>query len=202
MARKAKVKDSRKPTRGLGYLSVISLVAAALIIGAVHEPLKEWVGSLTQSLVPPTMAPIENVIVLAPDVPELDKPQHIKSVIMSETDLSVLKVTIADSTRIEYILEPASIGVDPSQRRAIFALTCALQTAGPARRAVVFVGVGRYVDSAGQPALRSRAETKLSSLQLNRMKCAPEISERDIDWKRVAEYDIRFAIPRGFKVDF
>ena len=184
MGRKEKLKQVPKSARGLGYLSVIVLVTAALIIGATNEPIKDLLGTFTDTNAAPVASPSEPDAVLPPDeVSEIVKPLHSESVIILETDVTVLKVTVADSTRIEFVLEPASIGVDASHRRAILSITCALQKAGPVRRAVVFVGVGRYVDSAGRPALRSRAETKLSSLQLNRMNCTPEISERDIDWE-------------------
>ncbi len=201
MPRKEKVKQRPRSSRGLGYESVMVIVAAALIIGAAHEPLKELLGTFTIINESPVVDPPEPEPVLAPDTPELEKPQPLESVVLSKTDLTVLKVTIADSIRIEYILEPASIGVDSSQRQAVLTIACALRHSGPVRRAVVFVGVGKYIDSAGQPALRSRAETKMSALRVNRMVCSPETTERDIDWGRVAEYDIRFAIPRGFKVD-
>ena len=201
MTRKEKVKRSPRSSRGLGYLSVIFLVAAALIIGAAHEPLKELFGTFTNMNESPVVDPPEPEAVLALDTPELKKPQQLESVILSRTDLTVLKVTIADNIRIEYILEPASVGVDSSHRLAVLTIVCALRHDGPVRRAVVFVGVGQFIDSAGQPALRSRAETKLSALRVNRMNCSIETSERDVDWGRIAEYDIRFAIPRGFKVD-
>ena len=201
MPRKEKMKQSPRSSRGLGYLSVMFLVAAALIIGAAHEPLKELLGTFKTIDESPVADPPEPETVLVPDTPILEKPQQFKSVILSRTDLTVLKVTIADSIRIEYILEPTSIGVDSMHRRAVLTIACALRHSAPVRRAVVFVGVGKYIDSAGQPALRTRAETKMSALRVNRMVCSPETTERDIDWGRVAEYDIRFAIPRGFKVD-
>ena len=201
MPRKVKVKQSPRSSRGLGYLSVMLLVAAALIVGAAHEPLKDLLGNFTINNESPVVDPPEPATVLESETTELDKPKQLKSVIKSKTDLTVLKVTIADSIRIEYILEPASIGVDSSQRQAVLTIACALRHSGPVRRAVVFVGVGKYIDSAGQPALRSRAETKISALRVNRMVCSPETTERDIDWGRITEYDIRFGIPRGFKVD-
>lgn len=201
MPRKEKVKQSPRSSRGLGYLSVMFLVAAALMIGAAHEPLKELLDTFANIDESPVVNPHEPETVLAPDTPELEKPQQLESVILSKTNLTVLKVTIADSIRIEYRLEPASIGVDSSHRQAVLTIACALRYGGPVRRAVVFIGVGKYIDSAGRPALRSRAETKLSALRVNRMVCSPETTERDIEWGRIAEYDIRFAIPRGFKVD-
>ncbi len=202
MPRKEKVKQSPRSSRGLGYLSVMLLVATALIVGAGHEPLKELLATFTSIDESPVVDSPESETELALDRPEdLEKPQHLESVILAKSDLTVLKVTIADNIRIEYILEPSSIGVDASHRQSVLAIACALRHGGPVRRAVVFVGVGKYIDSAGQPALRSRAETKLSALRVNRMVCSPETTERDVDWGRIAEYDIRFAIPRGFKVD-
>ncbi len=201
MPRKEKVKQSPRSSRGLGYLSVIVLVAAALVIGAAHDPLKELLGNFTKNSESPDFDPPETETLLELDSTELEKPQQLKSVIFSRSGLTVLKVTIADSIRIEYVLEPASIGIDSSQRQAVHTIACTLRHVGPVRRAVVFVGVGKYVDSAGQPALRSRAETKLSALRMNQMNCTSETNERNIDWNRIAEYDIRFAIPRGFKVD-
>ncbi len=201
MPRTEKVKQSPKPSRGLGYLSVMLLVAAALIIGSSNEPLKELLRTFTNINESPVVDLPEPETGLAQDTPELAKPQQLESVIMSETDLTVLNVTIADSIRIEYILKPSSFGVDASHWQAVLAMTCALQKTGPARRAIVFVGVGRFVDSVSQPALRSRAETKLPALRVNRMNCTSDINERDVEWSRIAEYDIRFAIPRGFKVD-
>lgn len=201
MPRKAKLKQSPRSSRGLGNLSVMLLIAAALIVGAAHEPLKELLGNFTINNDSPVVDPPEPATVLESVTPDLEKPQQLKSVIISRTDLTVLKVTIADSIRIEYVLEPASIGVDSSQRQAVHTIACELRQAGPVRRAVVFVGVGKYIDSAGQPALRSRAETKLSALRVNQLLCTSRSNERDVDWNRIAEYDIRFAIPRGFKVD-
>ncbi len=201
MPRKEKVKQSTSSSIGLGYLSVMFLVVAALIIGATHEPLKEWLGTFTNINESPAVDPPVPETVLESGRHKLKKPQQLKSVILSRTDLTVLKVTIADSIRIEYVLEPASIGIDSSQRQAVLTIACALRHGGPVRRAVVFVGVGKYIDSAGQPALRSRAETKLSALRVNQLNCTSETNERDINWSRITEYDIRFAIPRGFKVD-
>lgn len=201
MATKAKVVPSRSSSRGLSYLSIMLLVVAALVIGATHEPLKELLSSIPARNSASMGASSKTEIVVLPDASAMDQLQHFESVILSKTNLTVLKVTIADSIRIEYILEPASIGVDSSHRQAVLAIACAFRHGGPVRRAVVFVGVGKYIDSAGHPALRSRAETKLSALRVNRMVCSPETTERDIDWGRESEYDIRFPIPRGFKVD-
>ncbi len=201
MPRKEKVKQSPSSSRGLGYLSVTFLLAAALIIGAAHEPLKELLGTIINIKESPVVDPPKPETVVVSDTSELEKPQQLESVILSKTDLTVLKVTIAESIRIEYILEPASIGLDASHRQAMLSLTCALRHDKLVRRAAVFVGVGKYIDSAGQPALRSRAETKLSALRVNRMDCSSETGERDIDWSHIAEYDIRFAVPRGYKVD-
>lgn len=201
MSAREKMKQSPRSSRGLGYLSVMLLVAAALIIGAAHEPLKELLGASTNMNASQVVDPPEPETMPVSGTPELEKPQQLESVILSKTDLTVLKVSFADSIRIEYILVPASIGVDSSHRQAVLTIACALRHGGPVRRAVVFVGVGKYIDSAGQPALRSRAETKLSALRVNRMDCSSELTERDFDWGRIAEYDIRFAIPRGFKVD-
>ncbi len=201
MSRKVKATQRHRPHRGLGYLSVMVLVVAALVIGAANEPLKDLFGSFTNFDESPVAVPSEPASRFAPDTAVLDKPQQVEAVIVSETELTVLKVTNASSTRIEYILEPASIGVDASHREAILTLSCALRRVGPARRAVVFVGVGQFVDSAGNPALRTRAETKLSALWVNRLICAQDESEHNIDWERVSEYDIRFDVPRGFKVD-
>ncbi len=201
MARKAKATQGSRSLRGLGYLTVICLVVAALVVGAANEPIKELLGISTNSGVAPVDNPPGTENVLAPNQPALNNPQQIESIIMSDTELAILKVTVADNTRIEYVLEPASIGVDASHRRAVIALTCALRSAGAIRRPVVFVGVSRYVDSAGNPALRSRMQSKLTALWLNRMNCAADISDRDIDWRRITEYEIRFAIPPGFKID-
>ena len=201
MARKEKKKPSPRSSRSLGYMSVICLVAAALIIGAAHEPLKEWLGSFAQVNAPAEVALREESAPSDSGVREPHKPQHIEYQIVSQTSLTVLKVTLADSIRIEYVLVPASIGIDASHRQAMFEMVCALREAGPARRAIVFVGVGRFIDSAGQPALRSRVESKLSALALNRIKCAPGTDSRDIDWHKVAEYNIKFAVPPGLKVD-
>ena len=201
MSRKIKAKQNTRVSRGLGYLSVMLLVAAALIIGAAHEPLKKLLGTFTDrdesSLVQPPVQETE----LVSSKSEIEKPQQLESVITSKTDLTILKVTIADSMRIEYILVPSSIGVDANHRRAIYAITCALQNTGKVRRSVVFVGVGRFIDSAGQPTLRSRAETRLTALRLNQVECSHDTSARDIDWNGIADYDIKFAIPRGYKVD-
>lgn len=201
MARKVKATQGSSSLRGLGYLTVICLVVAAFVVGAANEPIKELLGITANSSVAVVDTPPGTENVLMPDPSALNNPGQIESTIMSDTELTILKVTVADNTRIEYVLEPASIGVDASHRRAVIALTCALRSTATIRRPVVFVGVSRYVDSAGNPALRSRMQSKLTALWLNRMNCAADTSDRDIDWRRITEYEIRFAIPPGFKID-
>ena len=202
MPRKSKVAQSLRSTRGLGYLPVILLVASALIVGAGHEPLQHWLGSFFQADSNVGAVTSNDGNVSVSETRDLDSPQQIESLVASEIDLTILKVTVADSTRIEYLIVPEAMQIDWIHRRAVYGIICALQKGGPARGPFIFVGVGRFIDAAGQPTIRSRVESKLSALWMNRMDCAPENSERDIDWKRVSKYHIKFAVPRGFKQEF
>lgn len=101
MPRKSKVAQSLRSTRGLGYLPVILLVASALIVGAGHEPLQHWLGSFFQADSNVGAVTSNDGNVSVSETRDLDSPQQIESLVASEIDLTILKVTVADSTRIE-----------------------------------------------------------------------------------------------------
>ena len=202
MAGKVKVKPNRPSQRGLGYLTVILLITAALVIGAGHEPFKELLGAILNSKAGEALAPTETNTSPASNVKAFNNPTHIESLISSQTNVSVLNVTVGDSVRIEYALVPEAMRIEAIHWREMLDMICALRKGGPARRSSIFVGVGRFLDTDGRPVLRSRVETKVSALTFNRMDCASEVSTSDVDWRDISEYHLTFAIPKGLKVEF
>lgn len=202
MAGKVKVKQNRPSQRGLGYLTVIMLIAAALVIGAGHEPFKEILGAILNSKAGEALTPTEKDASPASNMTELNNPIHIESLISSQTNVSVLNVTVGDSVRIEYALVPEAMRIETIHWREMLNMVCALRKGGPARRSFIFVGVGRFLDTDGRPVLRSRVETKISALTFNRMDCASNVSASDVDWRNISEYHLAFAIPKGLKVEF
>ena len=202
MAGKVKVKPNRPSQRGLGYLTVILLIAAALVIGAGHEPFKELLGAILNSEAGEALAPTETDTSPDPNVTELNNPIHVEALISSQTNVSVLNVTVRDVVRIEYALVPEAMRIEAIHWREMLDMICALRKGGPARRSFIFVGVGRFLNTDGRPVLRSRVETKVSALTFNRMDCASDVSASDVDWHNISEYHLTFAIPKGLKVEF
>lgn len=202
MAGKVKVKPNRPSQRGLGYLTVILLIAAALVIGAGHEPFKELLGAILNSEAGEALAPTKTNTSPDPNVKALNNPIHIKALISSQTNVSVLNATVGNSVRIEYALVPEAMRIETIHWREMLDMICALRKGGPARRSFIFVGVGQFLDTNGHPVLRSRVETKVSALTFNRMDCASGVSASDVDWHNISEYHLTFAIPKGLKVEF
>ena len=205
MTRKAKRGQRSTLSRGLGYLTVIILVAAALVIGAGHQPLIQFINTLLATATPiPTHMPIPT----ATDIPTSTNitvpvdPQRTESLIHTYTDVTVLAVTVGDSIRIEYLLVPqASMSIESIHNQQMLKLICALRETGPVRRPFIFAGVGRFIDEFDRTALRSRVETKLSTLAFNRTDCASDMPAVDIDWREISEYYKTFAIPDGLALD-
>jgi len=202
MAGKVKVKHNRPSQRGLGYLTVILLIAAALVIGAGHELFKEFIGAILNSESGEVLAPTETNASPASNVKALNNPIHIEALISSQTNVSVLNVTVGDSVRIEYALVPKAMRIETIHWREMLDMICALRKGGPARRSFIFVGVGQFLDIDRHPVLRSRVETKVSALTFNRMDCASNVSASDVAWRNISEYHLTFAIPKGLKVEF
>lgn len=196
MSEKAKA-GKLQSSRGLGYLTVLLLVAAALVIGAAHNPLKQFLQAILSIPTPisadtplPTSNPISAVGTSSTD--DID----IESIVYEQTDIEVLTVTVADNIRIEYLLVP----YERSQTlevhsRNMLAMICAIREVGPTRRAIIFAGVGRFIDEVDKPVLRSRVETKLSTLAFNLFECSSVSAAADVDWNAVSDYHRTFSIP-------
>ena len=196
MSEKIKVGQDRASTRGLGYLTVLVLIAAALVIGAGHEPLTQFIDALLAAAVPSPASPVSS----PSDTPV--ESQRIESLIRTHTDVTVLTVTVADSIRVEYLLVPqAAMRTEQIHDQQMLKIICALRHAGLARRPTIFVGVGRFKDQLGKTVYRSRVETKLSALEKNRIACQSGASATDINWRRISEYYKTYPIPSGLAID-
>ena len=189
MSEKVKVGQGRASARGLGYLTVLVLIAAALVIGAGHKPLAQFINSLLAAVMPsPSDTPAES--------------QRIESLIRTHTDVTVLTVTVADSIRVEYLLVPqATMRTDQIHDQQMLKIICALRPGGLARRPTIFVGVGRFRDQLGKTVYRSRVATKLSALENNRIVCRSDSSATDVNWRRISEYYKTYPIPSGLVID-
>lgn len=202
MTRKAKRADGRGNGNGIGFFVVALLVAASLIVGASHDPLRQLIIKLLSSepMEVPTAFP--EAISEQPNGTQLNGPSFLKSLISTNTDWSVLNVAIGKGLRIEYLLEHTAARIESIHQRAMYDIVCALRIVGPARRPTILVGVGRFLNATGQPVLRTRFETALSALEFNRIDCASSSRAEDVDWNRVSEYHVSFAIRPGLRVDF
>ena len=196
MSEKIKVGQGRASARGLGYLTVLVLIAAALVIGAGHEPLTQFIDALLAAAAPSLASPVSS----PSDTPV--ESQRIESLIRTHTDVTVLTVTVADSIRVEYLLVPqAAMRTDQIHDQQMLKIICALRHAGLARRPTIFVGVGRFRDQLGKTVYRSRVETKLSALENNRIVCRSDSSATDVNWRRISEYYKTYPIPSGLARD-
>lgn len=196
MSEKIKVGQGRASARGLGYLTVLVLIAAALVIGAGHEPLTQFIDALLAAAAPSPASPVSS----PSDTPV--ESQRIESLIRTHTDVTVLTVTVADSIRVEYLLVPqAAMRTDQIHDQQMLKIICALRHAGLARRPTIFVGVGRFRDQLGKTVYRSRVATKLSALENNRIVCRPDTSATDVNWRRISEYYKTYPIPSGLAID-
>ena len=98
MAGKVKVKPNRPSQRGLGYLTVIILIAAALVIGAGHEPFKELLGAILNSEAGEALAPTETNTSPASNATELNNPIHIESLASPQTNVEEVLVPTEKDT--------------------------------------------------------------------------------------------------------
>ena len=106
MAGKVKVKPNRPSQRGLGYLTVILLIAAALVIGAGHEPFKEFLGAILNSEAGEVLAPTETNTSPASNATELNNPIHIESLASPQTNVEeVLVPTEKDTSPASNVTE-------------------------------------------------------------------------------------------------
>lgn len=197
MPEKAKVDHKRPSSRGLGYLTVFLLIAAALIIGAAHNPLQEF---LRQILSTPVPSPADTPPLTAYPIPVAKTSSTdefgIEAVIREVTNVEVLTVTVADNIRVEYLLVPGEKSrVVDVHGKNMLSMICAIRQVGPTRRPIIFAGVGRFVDESGETVLRSRVETKLSTLPFNLMECSSDIVSTAIDWNKVSDYHRTYANP-------
>ena len=196
MSEKVKAGQGRASARGLGYFTVLVLIAAALVIGAGHEPLTQFINSLLATVTPPPA----NSVPSPPDTPAESK--RIESLIRTHTDVTVLTVTVADSIRVEYLLVPqAAMRTEQIHNQQTLKIICAMRHVGLARRPTIFVGVGRFKDQLGKTVYRSRVETKLSALENNRIVCQPDTSATDVNWRGISEYYETYPIPTGLAID-
>lgn len=202
MCEKAKKGQRRPSPRGLGYLTVVFLVVAALIIGAGHNSLREFMQSILSIATPiPADTPIpasDPVLAAAPTSTDANR---IESIIYEQTGITVLTVTVADSIRVEYLLVPyEGIQVEEIHSKNLLEMICAVREIGPTRRPIIFAGVGRFVDELDEHVLRSRVETKLSTLAFNRIDCSSDIVANDVDWNTLSDYHRSFPILAGLRV--
>ena len=196
MSEKIKVGQGRASARGLGYLTVLVLIAAALVIGAGHKPLTQFIDALLAAAAPSPASPVSS----PSDTPV--ESQRIESLIRTHTDVTVLTVTVADSIRVEYLLVPqAAMRTEQIHDQQMLKIICALRPVGLARRPTIFVGVGRFKDQLGKTVYRSRVATKLSALENNRIVCRSDSSATDINWRRISEYYKTYPIPTGLAID-
>ena len=196
MSEKVKVGQGRASARGLGYLTVLVLIAAALVIGAGHEPLTQFIDALLAAAVPSPASPVSS----PSDTPV--ESQRIESLILTHTDVTILTVTVADSIRVEYLLVPqAAMRTAQIHDQQMMKIICALRPVGLARRPTIFVGVGRFRDQLSKTVYRSRVATKLSALENNRIVCRSDSSATDVNWRRISEYYETYPIPTGLAID-
>ena len=200
MARKAKRAEGRGNGSRFGVSVLVLLVTASLIVGASHDPLRQLMFNLLSSETGGLPAALPEAV--AEQGTQSNSPSFLNSLISRKTDWSVLNVAIGNDLRIEYLLVPAPAQIASIHQRAMYDIACALRTVGPARRSTILVGVGRFVNAEDQPVLRTRIESALSALELNRIDCTAGSRAEDVDWNRVSEYQVSFAIRPGLRVDF
>ena len=202
MSEKAKVGQRRPSPRGLGYLTVLLLVVAALIIGAGHVPLNEFVQSILSSSTPlPANTPVPTSNAEPALAFTSADGNGIVSIIHERTGITVLTVTVADSIRIEYLLAPPETKqVEVIHSNNMLQMICAIRQVGPTRRPIIFAGVGRFINDLDEELLRSRVETKLSTLSFNLIDCSYDIAANDVDWNSLSDYHRSFPKPEGLRV--
>lgn len=192
MSGKRRVVKELPPSRGLGYLTALLLVAAVMIIGATDNlrmDLVVRIHSASEKTAADTPAPYSSV-----------SGKDIESIINHLADIELLKVTVADNIRIEYLLfARKEWQVFESHENSMLAMTCSIRMFGPTRRPIIFAGVGRFFDGSGKLVLRSRAETMLSTLAFNLLDCSSDDTEAIIDWNEVSVYHRTFTIPKWLK---
>ncbi len=192
MSDKRKVGQELPPSRWLGYLTALLLVAAVMITCATHNPLNDLVARI--------LSASEKKAADSPTPYSSVGGKDIESIINDIADIELLKVTVADNIRIEYLLFPRKEWqVFEGHENSMLAMTCAIRMVGPTRRPVIFAGVGRFVDGSGKSVLRSRAETMLSTLAFNLLDCSSDDTEAIIDWNEVSVYHRTFTILKWLK---
>lgn len=206
MMKKPKVGQKHPPNRGLGYLTVLFLVAAALIIGASHGSLKQYVDDRVSTAQPLTsQSPIPTIsdssLPSTETAIEFVGSQSIESLINNHTGVSILTVTVGDSIRIEYLLQiEESQKAERQHNQNMLDMICAIRQVSPTRRSITFAGVGRFIDKADMRVLRTRISTKLSTLAFNRVDCLSKNS-RNIDWSTIADHHQTYPTPNGLALD-
>lgn len=189
-------KNGQKSRRWIiEYIVVLALVLGILIVKNYSSPGKETTlvdeGSAAEAAV---LVGPEDALASIPSSAEFDS---IKAHIEGYTGIRILSTTVGDIIRIEYLLQPRRLWErDSLHNTQMYRMICALRQENIMRHPVIFAGLGRFKDATGTVVYRSRLETKLQAMNMNRIDCdAASPAEHQVNWFSESEYYYTYAIP-------